>query len=207
MVVCSTWTPPQLWSLGSFHRWHDDAARAGGVPSHHAYASLDRSVHPVERSLELKVGWRRAFLSGPLPSRFRSVAFLVVSDQLTPAISSFVVYPNLLFLTVDCDIERLRDTRRPGRASGLRRKGGLCSLISIPRKRKTAVFVNNAAVRDLIVGINLLSTGTVKLRAERDGALEGIEVELKNKEERFSCALGFSWTLDCERVLAGGVSR
>ena len=22
-----------------------------------------------------------------------------------------------------------------------------------------------------------------------------------------SCALGFSWTLDCERVLAGGVSR
>ena len=23
----------------------------------------------------------------------------------------------------------------------------------------------------------------------------------------FSCALGFSWTLDCERVLAGGVSR
>ena len=76
-----------------------------------------------------------------------------------------------------------------------------------PTEEKTAVFVNNAAVRDLIVGINLLSTGTVKLRAERDGALEGIEVELKNKEERFSCALGFSWTLDCERVLAGGVSR
>ena len=25
--------------------------------------------------------------------------------------------------------------------------------------------------------------------------------------ERGSCALGFSWTLDCERVLAGGVSR
>ena len=25
--------------------------------------------------------------------------------------------------------------------------------------------------------------------------------------ERASCALGFSWTLDCERVLAGGVSR
>ena len=25
--------------------------------------------------------------------------------------------------------------------------------------------------------------------------------------ERESCALGFSWTLDCERVLAGGVSR
>ena len=25
--------------------------------------------------------------------------------------------------------------------------------------------------------------------------------------ERPSCALGFSWTLDCERVLAGGVSR
>ena len=24
---------------------------------------------------------------------------------------------------------------------------------------------------------------------------------------RRSCALGFSWTLDCERVLAGGVSR
>ena len=24
---------------------------------------------------------------------------------------------------------------------------------------------------------------------------------------RCSCALGFSWTLDCERVLAGGVSR
>ena len=24
---------------------------------------------------------------------------------------------------------------------------------------------------------------------------------------RLSCALGFSWTLDCERVLAGGVSR
>ena len=23
----------------------------------------------------------------------------------------------------------------------------------------------------------------------------------------WSCALGFSWTLDCERVLAGGVSR
>ena len=23
----------------------------------------------------------------------------------------------------------------------------------------------------------------------------------------YSCALGFSWTLDCERVLAGGVSR
>ena len=25
--------------------------------------------------------------------------------------------------------------------------------------------------------------------------------------DRLSCALGFSWTLDCERVLAGGVSR
>ena len=25
--------------------------------------------------------------------------------------------------------------------------------------------------------------------------------------DRVSCALGFSWTLDCERVLAGGVSR
>ena len=24
---------------------------------------------------------------------------------------------------------------------------------------------------------------------------------------QLSCALGFSWTLDCERVLAGGVSR
>ena len=58
-----------------------------------------------------------------------------------------------------------------------------------PTEEKTAVFVNNAAVRDLIVGINLLSTGTVKLRAERDGALEGIEVELKNKEERFTSFL------------------
>ena len=28
-----------------------------------------------------------------------------------------------------------------------------------------------------------------------------------NLAERVSCALGFSWTLDCERVLAGGVSR
>ena len=34
--------------------------------------------------------------------------------------------------------------------------------------------------------------------------LAGIET---TNREGLSCALGFSWTLDCERVLAGGVSR
>ena len=33
------------------------------------------------------------------------------------------------------------------------------------------------------------------------GSLEG------DRTAQLSCALGFSWTLDCERVLAGGVSR
>ena len=32
----------------------------------------------------------------------------------------------------------------------------------------------------------------------------GLFLDFETKE---SCALGFSWTLDCERVLAGGVSR
>ena len=32
-------------------------------------------------------------------------------------------------------------------------------------------------------------------------------LELGTDGEPVSCALGFSWTLDCERVLAGGVSR
>ena len=31
--------------------------------------------------------------------------------------------------------------------------------------------------------------------------------EKLNTFTEHSCALGFSWTLDCERVLAGGVSR
>ena len=33
------------------------------------------------------------------------------------------------------------------------------------------------------------------------------EVWVRELEHEQSCALGFSWTLDCERVLAGGVSR
>ena len=33
------------------------------------------------------------------------------------------------------------------------------------------------------------------------------ELRLRGLAPRASCALGFSWTLDCERVLAGGVSR
>ena len=37
-------------------------------------------------------------------------------------------------------------------------------------------------------------------------ALNALKSEYQ-KEELVSCALGFSWTLDCERVLAGGVSR
>ena len=39
----------------------------------------------------------------------------------------------------------------------------------------------------------------------------GCHLVLVHPDERLgirgSCALGFSWTLDCERVLAGGVSR
>ncbi len=31
--------------------------------------------------------------------------------------------------------------------------------------------------------------------------------KITKKKTTKSCALGFSWTLDCERVLAGGVSR
>ena len=34
-----------------------------------------------------------------------------------------------------------------------------------------------------------------------------VDTRLPGKERVLSCALGFSWTLDCERVLAGGVSR
>ena len=45
----------------------------------------------------------------------------------------------------------------------------------------------------LIVGAGV----GVGLAVALDG---GIDLE-------WSCALGFSWTLDCERVLAGGVSR
>ena len=45
---------------------------------------------------------------------------------------------------------------------------------------------------------------TVTVRTPEE-AVEGIEDALQAVID--SCALGFSWTLDCERVLAGGVSR
>ena len=38
-----------------------------------------------------------------------------------------------------------------------------------------------------------------------EGAGQGAREAARGGGE--SCALGFSWTLDCERVLAGGVSR
>ena len=36
---------------------------------------------------------------------------------------------------------------------------------------------------------------------------DSLSADRRQRLEEFSCALGFSWTLDCERVLAGGVSR
>ena len=35
----------------------------------------------------------------------------------------------------------------------------------------------------------------------------GVHVYFCDPSSPWSCALEFSWTLDCERVLAGGVSR
>ena len=37
--------------------------------------------------------------------------------------------------------------------------------------------------------------------------VDHLEAGVPLARRRSSCALGFSWTLDCERVLAGGVSR
>ena len=47
-----------------------------------------------------------------------------------------------------------------------------------------------------------LGTDIWVLHAFQKKAKAGIKTPKKE-----SCALGFSWTLDCERVLAGGVSR
>ena len=42
---------------------------------------------------------------------------------------------------------------------------------------------------------------------EAGPALGGMQTDALGRAVVNSCALGFSWTLDCERVLAGGVSR
>ena len=43
--------------------------------------------------------------------------------------------------------------------------------------------------------------------ADITGPAETILYRFELSTQANSCALGFSWTLDCERVLAGGVSR
>ena len=48
------------------------------------------------------------------------------------------------------------------------------------------------------------STEDVRVATQDVFTVLGLTVDKQNMQ---SCALGFSWTLDCERVLAGGVSR
>ena len=44
-------------------------------------------------------------------------------------------------------------------------------------------------------------------RCGSSAAASTVMVSTTSKQARWSCALEFSWTLDCEKVLAGGVSR
>ena len=66
------------------------------------------------------------------------------------------------------------------------------------------------AVYMLIPAIVILATTGLlepQTTATLIGAIVGYILSGIGKDERSPCALGFSWTLDCERVLAGGVSR
>ena len=90
-------------------------------------------------------------------------------------------------------------------------------VVWVPKYRKRAIFGEmrrgvGRIVRELCQrhGVELVEGHA---RSDHVHVLLGIppKVSVANTvgflKGKSSCALGFSWTLDCERVLAGGVSR
>ena len=74
-------------------------------------------------------------------------------------------------------------------------------VISLFKYQDTRDELGLASIRHAFAECFFPGTTTIQTRARYFLFVPWLCLELE------SCALGFSWTLDCERVLAGGVSR